>query len=296
MMNNIQLATTAEFRNMSAQERVDIFAKFTNKTNELSGEMLEIMFQKKDYQDLGYNNWNTFVTEKLPIGLKQSLIARKEYKNLKIPETESFLKETKTEAVEAIEAELATAEFSGDMLSSEDIQKIKNECVPTSHHNKIKNISGEEALKIKDRVDTGGKKKFWRFYVIIDDIFNTYLSKEREDATGVKGDLTVTMHNLEGLEDLISSGRDVDQDKWLSERRRVLRKDVVDRSGHKMLAKDREEAEERRIAELPSIIDIEDMTDLAKKVALYLFNDGCNKRSFNNVVTEEYNKLMDENK
>ncbi len=54
------------FSSLSAQDRLDGFNDFASLTYLKQGEMLEIMFQKKDYQDMGYNNFNDYVNAELP--------------------------------------------------------------------------------------------------------------------------------------------------------------------------------------------------------------------------------------
>ncbi len=85
----------AEFINGTPAERVIDFNLFDDMTAVVQGEMLEIMFQAKDYQDLGYNNFNDFVDSELNI----SSSSAKRFRNLYASkvnlthETESKLKE-----------------------------------------------------------------------------------------------------------------------------------------------------------------------------------------------------------
>lgn len=293
MLNNIVLATTAEFKNMNAKERVDIFCKFTKTTNELTGEMLEIMFQSKDYQDLGYNNWNIFVTEQLPIGLKQSLSARKAYKNLKIPETENLLK---AEEVDAIEAEIEETEFEPELLSRRELQEIKDKYVPKSHHKSIKDATPEEIVTMQRRVEESGKKNHWKYYIVSDEVFAQYVDEiEQSTHDGTKR-INVDLHTLEGLYYLlVVQGRDIDQKIWLKDKIREVRKAIVELSGNNIAKKAKVEAEGRRIDNLPAL-KYENFSDLARKCAELIASDDSSINHFVDVLRKEYKTIISRDK
>ena len=298
MLDNVVLATTAEFKDMHPKDRVEIFKQFTNRTNLLSGEMLEIMFQAKDYFELGYSTWKEYVEAELPIGLSTSFEKRAEYKKSLRENTEnSFLSESKLKAekINAIEAEIEETEFEPDLLAPSELQAIKDICVPRSHHKSIADATPEEITTIQRRVEESGKKSCWKFYIISDDIFKQFIDKvEQETVDGTKR-LNVDLHTIEGLHHVIIKGRKVDQEKWLKDKIREVRKDIVYSSGHKQTKKAEEEAETRRLQALPhEEIIIEGVNITARQVAKIIVKYGFGYKVFRKEVLEEWKKLIAE--
>ncbi len=61
------LVVNKKYLTMTPNERAKTYKKFGEKMREIKGQMLEVMFLKKDYQDEGFNNFTKYVEARLGI-------------------------------------------------------------------------------------------------------------------------------------------------------------------------------------------------------------------------------------
>jgi len=279
--------STNDFTSMSAEERKDKFNAIDKSFQQHSGEWLEIMFQKKDYQDMGYNRWNDFVNKELTISDGTARKRRDSFKktlNLgrKIePKTETFLKPS----MEVLDAELVDVL----PLTSGERQEIMKKHIPKSHHKEASQLTDEQLLIIKQRT-TDNIKAHWRYYNISDEVYSTYVNKDIKRSTEGQSRLYVDFHTIEGLASVIDNGRDVDQTKWLKDKIKSVHQDMAHVAGNTLRHRQEAEAEERRVEKLPCI-KYESSTDLARKCAKLLFDEGLTIKSFQEEVRKAYRDL-----
>ena len=178
----------AEFINGTPAERVIDFNLFDDMTAVVQGEMLEIMFQAKDYQDLGYNNFNDFVDSELSISSSSAKRFRNLYASkVKLThETDSKLKEedkliTRKELHGGVTYKSVKAEALADEVvelaqdkPEEVITQLKNKSIGMDKKKEVL----ESDLSMEDMVTALKSKDGYKEVMGVDD---TRLSKGEKD-------------------------------------------------------------------------------------------------------------------